>query len=112
MGNDRIAKYRDLLSGITRTEETENKKKGAMEMEISWDVGLKDKAEQLVKKKMAEKNQETTWEQHLADRREKRKAKKQEKKLNKQQAESDEEGDDSEENTIRHRHGRSLLPRR
>ena len=60
-------------------------------MEISWDVGLKDKAEQLVKKKMAEKNQETTWEQHLADRREKRKAKKQEKKLNKQQAESDEE---------------------
>jgi len=95
--NDRIAKYRDLLSGITRTEETENKKKGAMEMEISWDVGLKDKAEQLVKKKMAEKNQETTWEQHLADRREKRKAKKQEKKLNKQQAESDEEGDDSEE---------------
>ena len=65
-------------------------------MEISWGVGLKEKAQQLVKKKLDEKGAETTWEQQLAKRREKLKAKRQEKKQLKVAPPSSEDGDDSD----------------
>ena len=92
--NERIVKYRNLLSSLTKAEEAEKSKRGEMEMEITWGVGLKEKAEQLVKKKMAEKTMETTWEQHLAARREKRKARKMEKKKEEMEDEEQEDDDD------------------
>lgn len=65
-------------------------------MEISWGVGLKEKAQQLVKKKLDDKGAETTWEQQLAKRREKLKAKRQEKKLLKFAPPSSEDDGDSD----------------
>ena len=96
---DRIAKYRNLLAEITKTEETEKKKKGEIELEFSWDVGLQEKAEKLVQKKVSEKNAETPWEQQLAKRREKRKSLKQQKKSEEIEigVSSDEEEDDDED---------------
>lgn len=78
--SERISKYRNLLATIAQSEEASKKNKGDVEMEISWGVGLQTKAEEMVKKKMAEKALETPWEQQLAKRREKRKAQRQEKK--------------------------------
>nr|SVE74993.1 EOG090X0289 [Daphnia dolichocephala] len=78
--SERIAKYRNLLASIAQSEDTAKKNEGDVEMEISWGVGMQAKAEEMVKKKMAEKALETPWEQQLAKRREKRKAQKQEKK--------------------------------
>lgn len=96
--SERIAKYRNLLAGITSTEETDKKsKKSEMEMEISWDVGLKDKAEDLLKKKLNDKKNETVWEKTLAERREKRKAKKKEKKEKKAEDVEAEEFEDSQD---------------
>ena len=99
---DRIAKYRNLLAEITKTEETEKKKKGEIELEFSWDVGLQEKAEKLVQKKVSEKNAETPWEQQLAKRREKRKSLKQQKKSEEIEigVSSDEEEDDDNEDDI------------
>ena len=93
--NERIAKYRNLLTSIAQSEEAAKKGKSGMEMEISWGVGLQSKAEEMVKKKMTEKAIETPWEQQLAKRREKRKTKKQEKKqLEVAPPSDDEESDD------------------
>ncbi len=92
--NERISKYRNLLASIAQSEEAAKKGKGDMEMEISWGVGLQSKAEEMVKKKMAEKALETPWEQQLAKRREKRKANKQEKKQLQVAPPSDEEESD------------------
>ena len=77
--SQRIAKYRNLLANLAEQEKA-TKKDGEMEMEITWGVGLKEKAQKMVEKKLAEKGTETAWEQQLAKRREKRQAKKQEKK--------------------------------
>jgi hypothetical protein len=84
------------LAGIAQTEEASKSRKDDVEMEISWGLGLKEKAQQLVKKKLDEKGAETTWEQQLAKRREKLKAKRQEKKQLKVAPLSSEEGDDSD----------------
>nr|SVE76257.1 EOG090X0289 [Daphnia longispina] len=93
--NERISKYRNLLASITQSEEEAKKSKGDVEMEISWGVGLQAKAEEMVKKKMAEKALETPWEQQLAKRREKRKAQRQEKKqIEVAPPSDDEESDD------------------
>jgi hypothetical protein len=92
--NERISKYRSLLASITQSEEAAKKSKGDVEMEISWGVGLQAKAEEMVKKKMAEKALETPWEQQLAKRREKRKAQRQEKKQMEVAPPSDDEESD------------------
>ena len=67
-------------------------------MEITWGVGLKEKAESLVRKKQAERSAETTWEQQLAKRREKRKEakllKKQQKKQEQQNTAEQDDDDD------------------
>ena len=84
------------MAGIAQTEEASKSRKDDVEMEISWGVGLKEKAQQLVNKKLDEKGAETTWEQQLAKRREKLKAKRQEKKQLKVAPPSSEDGDDSD----------------
>lgn len=49
---DPIQKYKKLLEEIDKKEES--KKNKDMEMEITWGLGVKDKAEELVKKKMTQ----------------------------------------------------------
>lgn len=48
--DDPIKKYKMLLEDIEKKDE--KKKNKDMEMEITWGLGIKDKAEELVKKKM------------------------------------------------------------
>ncbi|XP_021916167.1 ESF1 homolog isoform X2 [Zootermopsis nevadensis] len=82
---DPVSKYRALLKGIEQEEE--KKKFHDVEMEISWGVGLKDKTEELVQKKLNErKNDLTPFEQYLKKRKDKKKQKKEEKIKNIQQA--------------------------
>lgn len=50
--DDPIKKYKMLLEDIDKKEE--KKKNKDMEMEITWGLGIKDKAEELVKKKINE----------------------------------------------------------
>lgn len=50
--DDPIQKYKMLLEDIEKKEEKKHNKD--MEMEITWGLGIKDKAEELVKKKMNE----------------------------------------------------------
>lgn len=66
-------------------------------MEITWGVGLKQKSEDLVKKKLEEKAaaKMTPWEEMLAKRREKRKTRKAEKKETEKEFESGSSTDDS-----------------
>lgn len=47
---DPISKYKNLLQEIQQKED--KKKHKDMEMEITWGIGVKDKAEELVKKKV------------------------------------------------------------
>jgi hypothetical protein len=57
-----------------------------VELEVSWGVGLKDTAEELVQKKLKERKCGLTpFEQYLEKRKEKRKQKKEVKKKNIQQ---------------------------
>nr|SVE92883.1 EOG090X0289 [Moina brachiata] len=99
--SERIAKYRQLMASIAKKEEESKKGKTDVEMEITWDVGLKDRAEKLVKKKLVEKSEETTWEKQLAKSREKHKAKRLEKKKQLEVAPpSDEEDDDNEPDEV------------
>lgn len=49
---DPIQKYKKLLEDIEKKDEKKSYKD--MEMEISWGIGIKDKAEELVKKKLNE----------------------------------------------------------
>lgn len=54
--DDPIKKYKMLLDDIEKKEEKKNNKD--MEMEITWGLGIKDKAEELIKKKINEGKQE------------------------------------------------------
>lgn len=98
--SERIAKYRELMAVIAKKEEESKKGKTDIEMEITWDLGLKDRAEKLVKQKMAEKSAETAWEKQLAKSKEKHKAKRLEKKKQQQlevaPPSSDEEEDEDD----------------
>ncbi|MCJ8748132.1 hypothetical protein PDJAM_G00161660, partial [Pangasius djambal] len=77
---EQITKYRELLQSIQNKERKEKDKD--MEMEITWVPGLKESAEQLVKKKMEGKDKMTPWEEFL----EKKKGKKKEKRKGKKEA--------------------------
>jgi hypothetical protein len=82
--DDPVSKYRALLQGIE--EQEEKKKFRDVEMEVSWGVGLKDKTEELVQKKLKErKNELTPFEQYLKRRNEKKKQKKEERRKSIQQ---------------------------
>ncbi|XP_063229279.1 ESF1 homolog isoform X2 [Bacillus rossius redtenbacheri] len=75
---DTISKYKALVQSIE--EEEERKKHKDVEMEISWGIGLKEKAEELTKKKMKEQDELTPFQQYLEKRKDKKKQKKLEKK--------------------------------
>lgn len=73
-----IDKYRKLLQSIQETEkEQENKD---VEMEVTWEPGLKQTTEKLLKKKEEEKDS-TTWEKYLMKKKEKKQKKREEKKM-------------------------------
>lgn len=82
-----LDKYKALLQDI---EEKENQKKNKdVEMEITWGLGLKDEAEKLVKKKLADAEEKTPFQKYL----DKRKEKKKEKRLQKKKMEDDGDND-------------------
>ncbi|XP_057700571.1 ESF1 homolog [Corythoichthys intestinalis] len=87
---DQIEKYRQLLRGLESKQQQEDKD---MEMEITWVPGLKETTEQLVKKKLEQKEpQLTPWEDFLKKKKEKKKKKNQKKGNNEDEDElSDDE---------------------
>ncbi|XP_045497968.1 ESF1 homolog [Colias croceus] len=80
---DPLQKYKMLLEDIEKKEQKKQNKD--MEMEITWGLGVKDKAEQLVKKKLSEENKNLTPFEKLLQ---KRKEKKKQRKLKQQNPES------------------------
>lgn len=89
INNDPIGKYKSLLKTIE--EEEEAKKNKDVELEFSWGLGTKEKAEKLVKERMKSKEELTPFEQYLEKRKAKRKAKKEEKKKLEESQEGDSE---------------------
>ncbi|CAF4881715.1 unnamed protein product [Pieris macdunnoughi] len=87
--DDPIQKYKMLLEDIEKKEDKKQNKD--MEMEITWGLGLKDKAEELVKKKMSEENKDLTPFEKLLQ---KRKEKKKQRKLNQKKVSEEEKPDD------------------
>ncbi|CAH2096348.1 unnamed protein product [Euphydryas editha] len=73
--DDPIQKYKMLLQDIEKKEEKKQNKD--MEMEITWGMGLKEKADELVKKKLNEVDKNLTpFEELLLKRKEKKKERK------------------------------------
>ncbi|CAK1556372.1 unnamed protein product [Leptosia nina] len=73
--DDPIQKYKMLLEDIESKEQKKQNKD--MEMEITWGLGVKDKAEKLVKAKLTEDNKILTpFEKLLQKRKEKKKLRK------------------------------------
>ncbi|KAM3965235.1 LOW QUALITY PROTEIN: ESF1 homolog [Aphomia sociella] len=94
---DPIKKYKMLLDDIDNKEKKKNKD---MEMEITWGLGIKDKAEELVKKKIDDDTKNLTpFEQLMKKRKEKKKQKKlnNKQKLEAKDSESDEESNLSDD---------------
>ncbi|KAJ8930344.1 hypothetical protein NQ314_016894 [Rhamnusium bicolor] len=77
-GVNSIDKYKALLQDIEQKEQLKNNKD--VEMEISWGIDLKEKTENLVKKKLAENEAKTPFQQYLEKRKEKRKEKRDQRK--------------------------------
>lgn len=73
-----INKYKALLAEIE--EEEEKKKNKDVEMEITWGLDVEKKAEEVVKKKLDEKEEKTPFEKYLEKRKQKRKERKKSKK--------------------------------
>ncbi|CAG9562016.1 unnamed protein product [Danaus chrysippus] len=89
---DPIQKYKMLLQDIENKEDKKQNKD--MEMEITWGLGVKDKAEQLVKKKMTEDDKNLTpFEKMMLKRKEKKKERKMKNKQNVEENKSDSESD-------------------
>ncbi|KAK7930427.1 hypothetical protein WMY93_006822 [Mugilogobius chulae] len=72
-----IHKYRELLQGIRAKEEQSREREGGME--VTWVPGLKQNAEQKLKKRL-ESEKLGPWEQFLQKKKEKKKEKRKEKK--------------------------------
>ncbi|XP_013164302.1 PREDICTED: ESF1 homolog [Papilio xuthus] len=89
---DPIQKYKTLLQDIEKKEEKKQNKD--MEMEITWGLGIKDKAEELVQKKLNEDSKDLTPFEKLLQ---KRKEKKKQRKLQKNQKENTETNSVEEE---------------
>ncbi|XP_011693870.1 PREDICTED: ESF1 homolog [Wasmannia auropunctata] len=88
--DDPIGKYKSLLKTIEEEEET--KKNKDVELEFSWGLDTKEKAENLVKQRMKDKEELTPFEQYLEKRKAKKKAKREErKKLKEENKECDSE---------------------
>lgn len=89
INNDSIGKYKSLLKSIE--EEEEAKKNKDVELEFTWGLGTKEKAEKLVKERLKNKEELTPFEQYLEKRKAKKKAKREEKKLKEESQKSDSE---------------------
>ncbi|XP_054264673.1 ESF1 homolog [Macrosteles quadrilineatus] len=87
---DKIAKYKSLLASIE--EEEEKKKNRDVDLEITWGIGLKEKAEKSVKEKL---NAPQTPFEEMLDKRKKKKKQKREEKL-KQKEKNKEEDSESD----------------
>jgi len=82
-----ILKYKTLLREI---EESEKKKDdNDVHLEITWGMGLKEKAESLIKDKM-NKKEITPWQQYIIQKKEKKRQKREEKKEKTQKGNEDE----------------------
>ncbi|XP_047533514.1 ESF1 homolog [Vanessa atalanta] len=93
---DPIQKYKMLLENIEKKEEKKQNKD--MEMEITWGLGVKDKADELVKKKINEVDKNLTpFEQLLQKRKEKKKERKLKNKKGIEDNKSDADDNSSEE---------------
>lgn len=88
-----LNKYRSLLQEIEQ-KELGSRGRDGVEMEITWEPGLKDDTEALVEHKVAEADGITVWDKYLEKRRDKKKQKFEQKKLAKVQSE-EAEGDSS-----------------
>lgn len=98
-----ISKYKNILASIQN--EKEQKNKDEIEMEVTWEPGLKETTEDLVKKKQ-DKNTLTPWELYLENKKDKKKKKREEKKseqkpeINPDAEKTDEISDDEIPNDI------------
>nr|XP_022335034.1 ESF1 homolog isoform X1 [Crassostrea virginica]XP_022335035.1 ESF1 homolog isoform X1 [Crassostrea virginica] len=72
---NQIKKYRSLLQSLD--DDKTRKKKKEVEMEVTWEPGLKETTEKIIKHKEKTKDQ-TPWEQYLMKKKEKRQKKKEE----------------------------------
>ena len=69
-------KIQELLEEINKKEQRDE---GENEMEVTWEVGLKESAEELIKRKKNEKESKdlTPWENYRNERKQKKKMKQQ-----------------------------------
>ncbi len=69
-------KIQELLEEINKKEQEDE---GENEMEVTWEVGLKESAEELIKRKKNEKESKdlTPWENYQNERKQKKKMKQQ-----------------------------------
>ncbi|XP_030767276.1 ESF1 homolog [Sitophilus oryzae] len=75
---DAIQKYKALLQDIQEKEDEKKNKK--FEMEISWDIDAKAKADKIIKEKTENSENQTPFQKYLDKRKEKRKEKRESKK--------------------------------
>lgn len=78
---DPVEKYKALLREIEEKEEAKQKKD--VELEFTWGLGAKEKAEKLVQERLKKDQNLTPFEQYLEKRKEKKKAKREERKKHK-----------------------------
>ncbi|XP_034239620.1 ESF1 homolog [Thrips palmi] len=94
--DDPIAKYRALLSGIEEEENEKNNK--GVHMEISWGLGLKQKTDEAIKKKMLKSEERTPFQEMMDKRKQKRLEKKKLKEQKKAQI-SEQSANENEDGT-------------
>lgn len=88
---DPIEKYKSLLKEIEEQEEAKQKKD--VELEFTWGIGEKEKAEKLVQEKMKKDEYLTPFEQYLEKRKAKKKAKREERNKLKNDSEDSDASD-------------------
>ncbi|XP_042906436.1 ESF1 homolog [Parasteatoda tepidariorum] len=86
---ERLQKYKSLLESISEQEKEKSGEK--YEMEITWEPGMKEKTESLVKEKLEEEKSYTPFEELQKKKKEKQKLKK---KVKKARTHEDEESED------------------
>lgn len=84
-----IEKYKALLKSIE--EEEEAKKNQDVELEVTWDINVKEKVDKLIKEKTKSNEELTPFEQYLEKRKAKKKAKREEKKHKEETQKTDSE---------------------
>ncbi|CAK9817197.1 ESF1 homolog [Anthophora plagiata] len=108
---DPIEKYKVLLKEIEEKEETNRKKD--VELEFTWGLGTKEKAEKLVQERLKKGEDLTPFEQYLEKRKAKKKAKREErnKRKNKDTDALESEGSemlDSDDDNVKAKNNKSF----